>query len=122
MYNNYMFQNNLSKLNNSRLRNELLNLPLAKCTEEIAYVTTAQGDIVFVKGDLPTDDTIEPIKYTQGLITDKMKSMAANDIIVCVGFGTGYILDELSSAVKSKIVIYEPDTKFLRFVFNVIFI
>ena len=120
MYNNYMFQNNLSKLNNSRLRNELLNLPLAECTGEIGYVTTAQGDIVFVKGELPTDDTIEPIKYTRGLITDKMKSMAANDIIVCVGFGTGYILDELSSAVKSKIVIYEPDTKFLRFVFETI--
>ena len=43
-----------------------------------------------------------------------------NDVIVTVGFGTGYVLDELYSAVKSKIVIYEPDTKFLRFVFETV--
>ena len=121
MYNNlYMFENNLSKLNNIRLKEELKNIPITDCTADIAFVTTANGNIVFMKGEIPTDHTIDPIGYAQGLITPKMKEFVKNDVIVTVGFGTGYILDELYSTVKSKIVIYEPDTKFLRFVFETV--
>ena len=47
-------------------------------------------------------------------------SFAISSTGTSVGFGVGYILDELYSTVKSKIVIYEPDTNFLRFIFETI--
>ena len=82
MYNNlYMFENNLSKLNNIRLKEELKNIPITDCTADIAFVTTANGNIVFMKGEIPTDHTIDPIGYAQGLITPNMNEFAKNDVI-----------------------------------------
>ena len=115
-----MFEENLAKLNNTRLRNELLNIPITECTNDIGYVTTENGHVIFLKGEIPTDDTIDPIGFAKSLITPKMKEFTKNDIIVCVGIGVGYILDELYSSTQAKIVIYEPDSKFLRFVFEAV--
>lgn len=115
-----MFEENLAKLNNTRLRNELLNIPITECTNNIGYVTTENGHVIFLKGEIPTDDTIDPIGFAKSLITPKMKEFTKNDIIVCVGIGVGYILDELYSSTQAKIVIYEPDSKFLRFVFEAV--
>ena len=120
MYNKGMFENNLAKLNNTRLKEELQNIPLSSCTNDIAFVQTEGGHIVFLKGEIPTDDTTDPVAYAQSLISDEMKEFGINDIIVCVGIGVGYILDELFSTTKAKIVIYEPDSKFLRFVFETV--
>lgn len=120
MYNKGMFENNLAKLNNIRLKEELQNIPISSCTNDIAFVQTLGGQIVFLKGEIPTDDTTDPIAYAKSLITDEMKDFGSNDIIVCVGIGVGYILDELFSTTKAKIVIYEPDSKFLRFVFETV--
>lgn len=120
MYNKIMFESNLSKLRNERLINELRNIPLATCTGHIAFVNSPDGDVVFLKGDIPVEDPNNPIGYVKSLITDKMKSFNTNDIIISVGFGVGYILDELFNSTKSKIVIYEPDIKYLRFIFETI--
>ncbi len=115
-----MFENNLSKLKNLRLKQELSSIPISDCTSDIAYVQTLNGNIVFLKGDIPTEDTIDPIGYAKSLITADMKLFTSNDIIVSVGIGVGYILDELFNQTKAKIVIYEPDIKFLRFVFETV--
>lgn len=120
MYNKGMFENNLAKLNNTRLKEELQNIPLSSCTNDIAFVQTLGGQIVFLKGEIPTDDTTDPVAYAKNLITDDMKNFGSNDIIVCVGIGVGYILDELFTSTKAKIVIFEPDSKFLRFVFETV--
>ena len=97
-----MFEENLAKLNNTRLRNELLSIPITDCTNDIGYVTTENGHVIFLKGELPTDDTIDPIGFAKSLITPKMKEFTKNDIIVCVGIGVGYILDELYSSTQLK--------------------
>lgn len=115
-----MFEKNLSKLNNNRLKEELQSIPITDCTNDIAFVQTLNGNIVFLKGDIPTEDTIDPVGYAKSLVTADMKAFSHNDIIASVGFGVGYILDELFNATKSKIVIYEPDSKFLRFVFETV--
>ena len=115
-----MFEQNLAKLNNKRLRDELLNTPITDCTGDIAFVTTENGNVIFLKGEIPTDDTTDPIGFAKSLVTQKMKEFTRNDVIVCVGIGVGYILDELYSSTQAKIVIYEPDSKFLRFVFEVV--
>lgn len=120
MYNNYMFENNLLKLNNPRLREELNNIPLSECTGNISFAATENGSVVFLKNGIPTDDTQDPAAYAQSLITSKMKELSKNDVIACVGIGVGYILDELYTSTKAKIVIYEPDSKFLRFVFEAV--
>lgn len=115
-----MFEGNLACLKNTRLRDCLLNIPITDCTKDISFVVNEAGNVIFVKGEIPTDDTINPIGYAQSLITQKMKEFTKNDIIVCVGIGVGYILDELYSSTKAKIVIYEPDSGFLRFVFETV--
>lgn len=115
-----MFESNLAQLNNERLKETLKNIPITDCTSNISFVNTANGNVVFLKGEIPTDDTIDPIGYAQSLITPQMRSFEKDDIVVSVGTGVGYILDELFSNLKSKIVIYEPDTKFLRFVFETV--
>ena len=74
MYNKGMFENNLAKLNNTRLKEELQNIPLSSCTNDIAFVQTLGGQIVFLKGEIPTDDTTDPVAYAKNLITDDMKN------------------------------------------------
>jgi len=115
-----MFEKNLSYLNNVRLKEELKNIPITSCISDIGFVNTANGNVVFMKGEIPTDDTIDPIGYAKSLITPQMKEFQKNDVIISVGIGVGYILDELFNTVQSKIVIYEPDTKFLRFIFETV--
>ena len=120
MYNKNMFENNLSKLTNNRLKEDLQRISITSCIKNVAFVKTHKGNVVFLKGDIPTDDTIDPVGYAKSLVTRTMKDCSSNDIIVTVGIGVGYILDELYNSTKAKIVIYEPDVKFLRFVFEAV--
>ncbi len=120
MYNKNMFEKNIEKLSNIKLKERLKSIPITDCTNDIAFVQTLNGNIVFLKGEIPTEDTIDPIGYAKSLVTSDMKNFSNNDIIASVGFGVGYIIDELYNSTKAKIVIYEPDSKYLRFIFETV--
>lgn len=120
MYNKIMFEKNIEKLSNIKLKERMKDIPINACTEDIAFVQTLNGNIVFLKGEIPTEDTIDPIGYAKSLVTNDMKNFSNTDTIISVGFGVGYILDELYNSTKAKIVIYEPDSKFLRFIFETV--
>lgn len=115
-----MFNKNIEALKNNRLKETLKNINIADASKNVTFVETLDHNIVFLKNEIPVEETTTPIEYIKSLITDEMKQFEKNDIIISVGFGVGYILDELYSSVKSKIVIYEPDTNFLRFIFETI--
>ena len=120
MYNKNMFEKNIEKLSNIKLKERLKSIPITDCTNDIAFVQTLNGNIVFLKGEIPTEDTIDPIGYAKSFVTSDMKNFSNNDIIASVGFGVGYIIDELYNSTKAKIVIYEPDSKYLRFIFETV--
>ena len=115
-----MFDKNLSKLNNIRLKEKLKSIPFSECSEDVAFVNTLDGNVVFLKDDIPTEDTERPIEYAKSLVTQTIKSFKHNDVVINIGFGVGYVLDELFSSTKSKIVVYEPDIKYLRFIFETV--
>jgi len=116
-----MLENNLKYLTtNTKLKIDLESIPLEKALSGISYAKTPNGDTVFLKSDLAMDNIEDPTKYAKSLITDKIKTLGTNDVIFVMGIGVGYILDELFYNTKAKIVVFEPDIFYLRFIFEVI--
>ena len=113
-----MFENNLKCLTtNDKLKRDLKSIPLEKALSDITYVKTPNEDTVFLKSDIAMDDIKNPVEYAKSLVTEKIKTFSTNDIIFVMGIGVGYILDELFYNTKAKIVVYEPDILYLRFIF-----
>lgn len=114
-----MFKENFACIkNNKRLQEDLIKISIESATENLAMAKANNGDTIFIKNDFPLDDTENPTQYAKNLVNDKLKSLSFTDKIFVIGFGVGYILDELYNNTKAKIVIWEPDILYLRFVFE----
>ena len=114
-----MFQKNLEVLNNDALKKRLEKISLTESKVNISYCVTPSKDYVMLKNELPTDDLNNPREAVKKMLAQNITTeMKTNDIIINFGLGLGYLLDETFNTYKSRILVYEPDLKFLHFVLN----
>lgn len=110
-----VLEKNLNKI--SKYNPELAKKIAAHCITENDYhlEEAKSGDSILYKGDIPSDDPIDPVWAT----LDEYKKIenenkSTESVTVILGIGLGYTLKEISKRTDSRIILHEPNLDFLR--------
>lgn len=76
---------------------------------------TSDGNYTLLYKNVYLHDPQGPIQEAKKAI-EKLVTLRPDKVQIIVGLGLGYVLQELFEASHGKIVVYEPDVPFLRFV------
>ncbi len=107
----------MAALSNSSLKKRLSGITFEEASNDFNCFIAKSGDYALAKKNFPYDDIENPVQSVIDICQNTITSEPQKtDFIIIYGLGLGYILDEVYTRYKSRIIVFEPDLHLLRFV------
>ena len=112
-----ILKNNLNTISkyNPTLEKKIFN---HKIETDYHFETSISGENVLYRNDSPIDDAIDPVWLGENKY-NTLQYKKNNSITVILGMDSGYILREIISKYKGKIIIHEPDMDNLKVILGI---